>query len=61
MPQLDRETYRQQRDELLRYIDEQIAAIRSHEPLTEDEGCAIDVLEENAGKLLALHDDNSAY
>ncbi len=61
MPQLDQATYRQRRDELLRYIDEQIATIRSHEPLTEDEGYAIDVLEENAGKLLALHDDNSAY
>ncbi len=61
MPQLDRETYRQQRDELLRKIEELITDARKHEPLTEDEGCAIDVLEENAGKLLALHDDNSAY
>ncbi len=61
MPQLDQAAYRQQRDELLRKIEESIADARSHDPLTEDEGCAIDVLEENAGKLLALHDDNSAY
>ncbi len=61
MPQLDRATYRQQRDELLSAIYRDLTTIRLRDVLTEDEGCAIDVLEENAGKLLALHDDNASY